>query len=84
MKPIDPKTHGQYVNFAADQPEYHPLPARVQDGIAHTRWQLTWRERLAVLFGRRLDLELMTFGRPLQPILPYVEGMEPKEEPHAD
>ena len=80
MKPIDPKTEGLFVNFAADQPEYHPLPARMHNGIAYTRWRLTWRERLAVLFGRGIDIELMTFGRPLQPILPYVEGMEPKEE----
>ena len=80
MKTIDPSDiDGRFVNFAESQDEYHTLPARVKDGIVHTRWTFCLRERLAILFGRRLNLAIMTFDKPLQPILPWVEGLPPKE-----
>jgi len=82
MKTIDPAdVDGRFVNFAEGQDEYHTLPARVSDGIVYTRWTFNLRERLAILFGRRLNLEIMTFDKPLQPILPWVEGQPPKETP---
>lgn len=60
---------GRHVVYAADQPEYMPLPAWCRpDGEVVTRWRLTWRERVAALFGRDLYVEVLTFGRPLQPI----------------
>lgn len=64
-KPID----GGEVVYAADQPEYNPLPVwRRQDGQVVSRWRLTWRERIAALFGRDLYVEVLTYGSPLQPI----------------
>lgn len=68
-KPID----GTHVVYAADQPEYQPLPVwRRESGAVVTRWRLTWRERFALLLGRSLYLEVLTFGRPLQPLYPTV------------
>jgi hypothetical protein len=72
-RPVD----GGHVVYAKDQPEYQPLPAWVrQDGRVVTRWRLTWRERLAVLVGRSLYMEVMTFGRPIQPIFPTLSEDE--------
>ena len=93
MLPIDPEgIPGKAVIFAKDQPQYRPLPARLQrldatpsvggSTAVYTRWRLTLRERLAVLFlGRNIDIEMMTFDRSLQPMQVFVQGMAPKEEP---
>ncbi len=65
----------QNVVFAKDQPEYLPLPAYVTDDSARTViscWRFTWRERLKVFFGAPLWIRSMTFGGPLQPLLPEV------------
>jgi len=81
MKPIDPAgVEGRHVVIAEHQPEYIPLPACVRDDVVHTRWRFSLRERIAVLFGRSIDLELLTFKRPLQPLLLYVQGMAPRIE----
>ena len=72
-RPID----GQHIVYAADQPEYQPLPVwRRQQGQVVSRWRLTWRERIAVLFGRDMYLEVLTFGQPLQPIYPTLSEDE--------
>jgi hypothetical protein len=64
-RPVD----GGHVVYAADQPEYQPLPVwNRQDGRVVSRWTLTWRERFAALLGRPLYVEVMTFGSPLQPV----------------
>ena len=66
-RPVD----GQHVVYAAEQPEYRPLPVwRRQDGRVVSRWRLTWRERIRALLGHPIYLEVMTFGQPLQPVLP--------------
>jgi hypothetical protein len=66
-RPVD----GGHKVYAADQPEYQPLPAWVrQDGRVVTRWRLSWRERVATLFGRDLYVEVLTFNGPLQPMYP--------------
>ena len=58
--------------IAKDQPQYIPLPALpVGDGIL-TRWRLSWRERWRILRRGDLYLEVLTFGRPLQPLRPTV------------
>jgi hypothetical protein len=57
--------------YAEDQPEYLPLPvlkSSSSTGEVISRWQLSWRERLAILCGRDLFLVLATFHKPLQPI----------------
>jgi hypothetical protein len=70
-RPITPSRsiEGQQVTYAANQPEYNPLPAwKRPGGEVISRWRLTWRERLAVLFGRDLYVTVLTFDHPLQPI----------------
>jgi hypothetical protein len=73
MRPVTPVFPGlpnlPEVTFAKDQPQYIPLPALLQsDGLVTTRWSLTWRERIQVLFGGNLWLQVLTFNRPFQPV----------------
>jgi hypothetical protein len=67
------------VVFAKDQPEYLPLPAYRNDRETISRWQLTWRERLAVLLGGVIWLRQCNFGQPLQPQLPQVKTPFPPD-----
>lgn len=54
--------------FAKDQPQYLQLPAvRLDDGTVISRWRLTWRERLRVLWTGSLWCSVLTFNHPLQP-----------------
>ncbi|GAG52146.1 unnamed protein product [marine sediment metagenome] len=65
MKPIEfPE---QTMVWAEDQEPYLPLPAYTDARQTISCWQLTWRERLRVLFSGRLWLRLCNFGKPLQP-----------------
>jgi hypothetical protein len=69
------------VVIAKDQPQYIPLPAVVADPYVFTRWRLSWRERLRILFSGDLWLILMTFGKPLQPVRletqsPYLQATQ--------
>ena len=79
MTPVSPVVPGAdlpEIVFAKNQPEYLPLPAhRTDDGRVYTRWRLTWRERLRVLLGGNLWLMVMTFNRPLQPVM--IEAQAP-------
>lgn len=63
----------QTVVIAKDQPEYLPLPAHRFAGDPQGRiafcWQLTWRERLAVLWRGVVWQQVLTFNDPLQPQL---------------
>ena len=76
MIPVSPIIPGHETNeviYAKDQPEYIPLPAlRVDKDCILTRWRLTWRERLRVLWTGDLYLYVLTFGKPLQPLKPSV------------
>src|SRR5687767_2804087 len=64
MKPVSPVLVDNPLQlpeivFAKDQPKYQPLPAiRTDDGIVVSRWSLTWRERLRVLFSGSIWLQL--------------------------
>lgn len=61
--------------YGQNQPEYLPLPALRNPqgtGIA-TRWRLSWGERLRLLWTGDLFIEVLTFGKPLQPIKPSAE-----------
>lgn len=58
------------VTFAEDQPEYKPLPAfkaQSPQGEVITCWNLTFRERLRILFKGEIWLCLLTFNKPLTP-----------------
>jgi hypothetical protein len=58
------------ITFAKDQPEYQPLPAFRNDsqlGEVITCWNLTFRERLRILFKGEIWLSLLTFNKPLTP-----------------
>lgn len=70
MYPIDAAIDGlELREYAKSQPQYKPLPARVDSkGAAITCWQLTWRERLSILLRGRFYLTILTFNKPLQPI----------------
>jgi hypothetical protein len=71
----------QLINFpeqtaviAKDQPEYKPLPAHQfadcpWQGRIACCWQLTWRERITVLFRGVIWHQILTFNQPLQPQL---------------
>jgi hypothetical protein len=63
--------------WAKDQPQYNVLPSirstePGQSGRVTTRWRLTWRERWKLLAGGSLFIQILTFGMPLQPLLPFV------------
>jgi hypothetical protein len=57
--------------FAKDQLEYTPLPAHRLQGDEYGTiafcWKPSWKERLAILFGKPLWHEVLTFNQPLQP-----------------
>lgn len=75
--PVIPGHDFAEVTFAANQPEYQPLPAIVTpDGHVVTRWQLSEEERERISQTGELWLLTMTANRPLQPIL--VTGLEPR------
>lgn len=68
MKPIHfPESNAVY---AKDQPEYIPLPVFKSDtpeGQCISCWQLSFTERLRILFTGKLWVSLMTFHKPLTP-----------------
>ena len=73
MQPMSPVVAGSTLSeiiFAKDQPQYRPLPVLKDiNGTLVSRWRLGWIERLRVLFRGDLYLTIMTFNKPLQPVL---------------
>ena len=75
MKPVSPvclTLDIPEVPIAKDQPEYQTLPSIQlgdKEGTIVTRWELTWKERLQVLFGGSIWLMVMTFKHPVQPLI---------------
>lgn len=66
MKPVYFKEAN--ITFAKDQPQYLPLPAeRSEDGMVTTCWQMSFKERIKVLFTGKVWLQTLTFNNPLQP-----------------
>lgn len=73
---VPPKGWNEVV-YAKDQPQYLPLPAllsMMSDGQMVTRWTLSPEERAAIAGGADVFLTVLTFGRPLQPVLLEVGG----------
>lgn len=72
------------VTYAEHQPEYQPLPVvRSLDlqARAVSRWRPTWRERVRLLLGQDVFLEMLTFNKPLTPVRLHVGA--PRLEPVA-
>jgi hypothetical protein len=83
ITPVVPGTHLRITMFGAKQPQYRALPGhRTEDGVVTTRWQLTWRERLSVLAGGCIWLQVRTFNKPLQPVA--LKAGKPKVEKVTD
>ena len=76
MKPVDPgEEYGRLVTYGSGQPEYEPLPARVDhEGGTFTIWELSEDDLAAIRSGARVGLRLLTFGLPLQPLYLAVES----------
>ena len=59
--------------MGSGQPEYLPLPAhKSSNGNVTSCYKLTWKEKLAILFGAKVWVCLRTFNKPLQPQRLYV------------
>lgn len=70
MKPIKFKEVNTV--YAADQPEYQPLPAfkdSKPEGAVISCWQLSFIERIRLLFTGKLWVSLWSFHKPLTPSL---------------
>lgn len=68
MKPIKFPEHN--VVYAENQEEYQPLPAwknNSPQGEVVSCWQLSFKERLKVLFTGKLWVCLLSFNKPLTP-----------------
>ncbi len=77
----------QNVVYAKDQPEYLPLPAMRTPGVDGELiccWQLSWRERVRVLFTGRIWHSILTFGKPLQPQLLQCDTPEAIEQARGE
>ena len=68
MKPID--FEHRNIIFAENQPEYMALPALKLDtkgGEVISCWEMSFKERLKVLFTGKVWMSLMMSGKPLTP-----------------
>ena len=74
MKPIDfPERN---IVFAKNQEPYLPLPAYQDDrqgGRIFHCWQLTFKERIKILWTGILWINVLNFKQPPQPIKPMVD-----------
>jgi hypothetical protein len=80
--PVIPGREKDEVVYAKDQPEYRPLRALVEDPDGErrviSRWTLTDEQRKSVANGADIFLSVLTFGRPLQPILMAIDKIDSK------
>ena len=68
MKPIE--FEGADMVFGKNQPEYMPLPAKqIDDKTIMTCWELSDEDILLINSSKKIWLGIMTFGKPLQPVL---------------
>lgn len=89
MKPVPfPESN---VIFAADQPQYQPLPAfrRPDTGEVITVWDLSDEDLDKIQRTGRIYLSQLTFNQPLQPIMVSVDKPEvlkkvEKKEPEKE
>ena len=68
MKPIRfPEVNKTY---AKDQPQYQPIPVfedSSPNGTIVSCWELTWKEKLKIIFTGKIWMGLMCFHKPLTP-----------------
>jgi hypothetical protein len=75
MNPVTPAAlpNTVEVTFAKDQPEYIPLPARVDEhGVVTTEWKPSVEELQTLLRGGRVRLSMWSrvhIGVPLTPVM---------------
>lgn len=75
MKPVEFKE--QNVVYAKDQKEYTPLPAlRFDDGTVISCWKMSWKELFKILLHRKVWVSVLTFNKPLQPLLVSSDSKE--------
>ena len=68
--------------IAKDQIDYMPLPSLISNTpyrVVTSRYRLSLKERLRILFHGNLYSQIMTFGNPLQPIKITTEEPKPEE-----
>jgi hypothetical protein len=71
------------VVYAADQPQYQPLPAfKCVNGKVLTRWELTDEERKLIAEQGYIFLAVSTFNQPLQPV--YLSATPPDSITYVD
>ena len=58
--------------IAKDQNEFKALWAYMDNEVTVSCYELSWKERLKILFSGKLWLGQANFGQPLQPQLPSV------------
>lgn len=75
MKPVSPVIRGiDEVIYAKNQTSYKPLPViKCQDGTVISRWKLSFREIIKIIWSRSIFLKVATFNTPLQPVNLSVE-----------
>ena len=81
MKPI--KFKEVNIIYAEDQKEYIPLPALKytdKEGTVVSCWKLSWRERFKIFFRGTMWLRMLTFQKPLTPVILTVEKSEVIDE----
>ena len=71
MKPIEFAEHN--VVWAKDQKPLLPLPAYTDKVMTITKWRLSWRERIKILFTGSLWMQQRNLGKPLQAQKPTVD-----------
>lgn len=75
MRPVAFKEHN--VVYARDQKEYMPLPAlRSDDGTVISCWKMSWKELFKILLHRKVWVSVLTFNKPLQPLLVSSDSKE--------
>lgn len=82
MKPVEFKH--QNIIFAKDQSEYKLLPALKIDsnlGEVISCWELTFKERIKVVFTGKVWVSLLTFNKPITPIFLAVNRKEVYSHP---
>lgn len=75
MKPVRFKEQNKV--YAKDQRPYLPLPVYEDDeqgGRVFHCWQLSFKERIKLLFTGKLWINVLNFKQKLQPIKPMIDN----------